>query len=130
MFLKNIKYCFTIILIIFFIFSCTPLSVLADDYGLDKTAEKGFGAGQIPFEKKDLPEIIGQIVGPVLAFIGILFFILIIYGGFLWMTARGNEEQVKKATSIIIQAVIGLIIVSAAYLITKFIGEILLNPVT
>ena len=49
--------------------------------------------------------------------------LLIIYGGILWMTAMGKENQVEKAKNIIIQAVIGLVIVLAAYAITSFIGN-------
>lgn len=98
-----------------------------DNYGLEKTANVGFNKN-IP-NKTDLPTIIGGIVGALLSFIGILFFVLVIYGGYLWMTAQGNEEQVGKATSIVIQASVGLIIVAAAYLITRFLGETIINQV-
>ncbi len=70
----------------------------------------------------DVPITIGKIVGAGLAFIGILFFILMIYGGILWMTAQGNEQQTTKAKGLIIAAVIGLIIVLSAYAITAYIG--------
>ncbi len=66
--------------------------------------------------------IAGTIVGAALAFIGVLFFILMIYGGFLWMTAQGNDQQIEKAKNLIIAAVIGLIIVMSAYAITAYIG--------
>ena len=59
-----------------------------------------------------------------MAFIGVIFFVLMIYGGFLWMTARGNEQQVEKAKDLIISAVIGLIIIFAAYAITMYLGQI------
>ncbi|MBI4812330.1 hypothetical protein HY798_02705 [Candidatus Falkowbacteria bacterium] len=44
-----------------------------------------------------------------------------IYGGYTWMTASGNEQQVEKAKGIIKNAVIGLIVVLAAYVVTAFI---------
>jgi ABC-type phosphate transport system auxiliary subunit len=44
-----------------------------------------------------------------------------IVAGFQWMTAAGNETKVEKALSMIKTAVIGLIIVLAAYAITYFI---------
>jgi len=100
----------------------------ADKYGLDETANAGFG-NNITTSQTDVPSIVGSIIGAGLSFIGVLFFILIIYGGFLWMTARGNEEQVKKATDIVIQAAIGLIIVASAYLVTRFVGETIINSV-
>ena len=51
---------------------------------------------------------------------GDYFLGLIIYGGFLWMTAGGNEENVGKAKKTIYYAVIGMLIIFAAYSITYF----------
>ncbi len=65
----------------------------------------------------------GTIIGTILAFIGVLFLILMIYAGLMWMTAGGNEQTVDKSKSLIINAVIGLIIVLAAYAITAFVGN-------
>jgi len=64
----------------------------------------------------------GQIIGLVLSFIGVIFLILMIYAGILWMTASGNEQQVTKAKGLIINSLIGMIIVFSAYAITNFIG--------
>ncbi|MDD5291266.1 MAG: hypothetical protein PHZ04_04115 [Patescibacteria group bacterium] len=94
--------------------------------GLKDTTEVGFG--KVPTQT-DVPSLIGSLIGAGLSFIGILFFVLVIYGGYLWMTARGNEEQVGTAISIVTQAAIGLIIVATAYLITRFLGETILNKV-
>ena len=68
----------------------------------------------------------GQIIGTVLSFIGVLFLILMIYAGILWMTASGNEQQITKAKDLLINAVIGIIIVFAAYALTTFLGAELL----
>lgn len=46
---------------------------------------------------------------------------LLLYAGFLWVWARGNQEEVKKAKDIIQGTVIGLIIVLAALGITQFV---------
>ena len=131
-FLNKKNFLVVILIALTFVFSCSSL-VLAEDstpakegYGLEKTVEEGFG--KVP-DKTDLPSIIGGIIGAGLSFIGILFFILVIYGGYLWMTAQGNEEQVGKAISIVTQAAIGLIIVAAAYLITRFLGETIIGQV-
>ena len=68
-----------------------------------------------------LEQTIGQLINVVLGFLGIVFLVLVIYAGFLWMTAAGNTDRVGKAKSIMIQAVIGLIILLAAYAITQFV---------
>lgn len=94
------------------------------NYGLTETVKR---AEVLPNSQANVSTIIGQIIGVALSFVGVLFFILVVYGGFLWMTARGNEDQVGKAVSIITQASIGLVIVATAYLITRFVGETVLN---
>lgn len=86
-------------------------------YGLDESA------GSLKTsEEEGIPTILGNVVGAALSFVGVLFLLLMIYGGVLWMTAQGNEQQVEKARNLIISAIIGLIIVLGAYAITSFIG--------
>jgi len=65
--------------------------------------------------------IISKVINVVFGLTGVIVFVLMIYAGILWMTAGGNDEQVKKAQKIIQRAVIGLIIVVLAYAITYFI---------
>ncbi len=69
----------------------------------------------------------GQIIGVILSFVGVLFLILMIYAGILWMTASGNEQQVAKAKGLLMNAVIGIVIVFSAYALTTFIGTELLK---
>ena len=66
-------------------------------------------------------DMIGMIINILLGFLGVVFLILIIYGGITWMTAGGNEEKVTKARTRMINAVIGLVIVMIAYGITYFV---------
>jgi hypothetical protein len=95
------------------------------DFGLTKT----MGIGNVGSAlQQDSPNIyVGQVIGIVLSFLGIIFLILIIYAGFKWMLAQGNESEIEKAKQIIIAAVSGLIIVLSAYAITAFIGNQLTN---
>ena len=67
--------------------------------------------------------VVGGVVDIVLSILGIVFFILIFYSGFNWMTARGNSEKVEKSKETIEAAAIGLIIVLAAYAITNFVFD-------
>ncbi len=69
----------------------------------------------------DLGTIAGTIINTALSLVGIMFLILTVYAGFLWMTARGEEAQVEKATKIIRGSVIGLVITLSAYAITLFL---------
>ena len=85
-----------------------------------KTTANKMGYNPLTSELTILMQI-GLIVNVVFGLTGVIVFVLIIYGGILWMTAGGNDEQVKKAQKIIQRAVIGLIIVVLAYAITYFI---------
>lgn len=87
----------------------------------DAATPSGYTVGAV--NEKTIATQIGSYIQIVTAFVGVLFLILMIYAGYLWMTARGNEEQITKAKNLIIAAIIGLIIVLAAYAITAFIGQ-------
>lgn len=75
--------------------------------------------GTKPEEKAQ--EFAGKLIGAFLSLFGIIFMVLMIYGGYIWMDARGREEELQKAKDIIRSAIIGLIIVMIAYLITYFV---------
>ncbi len=112
------------LLAIFFI-----IPVQADNtYGLDESASRvpAFENQKLNYDQNFLNTRVGAIIGIILSFIGVIFLILMIYAGISWMTAAGNDEKVKKAKDLIINAIIGLIIVLAAYAITAFIGNRLL----
>jgi hypothetical protein len=57
----------------------------------------------------------------LMTFLGIIAVVIILYGGFLWMTAAGNEDKVDQAKKLIVAAVIGLIVILSAYLIINFV---------
>lgn len=69
---------------------------------------------------KTLTEVIGNVIKIVLTLVGIITVIIIVYAGSLWMTAGGNEDQVKKAKQWLKNAVIGLALILAAYAIADF----------
>jgi hypothetical protein len=69
----------------------------------------------------------GRLIGAVLSFVGVLFLIMMIYAGIMWMTAQGNDQQVTKAKDLLINSIIGIVIIFAAYAITAFIGNFVSN---
>lgn len=93
--------------------------VHAQDYGLGKTAVSA-GLDKVG-GTSDVTILTGQIIGTALSMIGIVFFILMIYSGLRWMTARGNSELTQKAQDTIIAATIGMVVVLASYAITTFV---------
>ncbi|MFA6918948.1 MAG: Ig-like domain-containing protein [Patescibacteria group bacterium] len=69
----------------------------------------------------DLVTFIGRLVQIFLSIIGIVLVLLIMYGGFIWMTSEGDPGKVDKAKRIIINAIIGLIIIMASFAIATFV---------
>lgn len=69
---------------------------------------------------------IGLIAQVLLTILGVVFVSLMIYGGYIWMIARGNEDEVDKGKSIIIDATIGLVLVLSAAVISNFVLSSLL----
>jgi len=126
--LIKVKRFYILLMVFVLFFSISIQYVAAIDTGLDTTAQKGYGGKDATVIPKgiprEIPGTIGKIVGAGLAFIGVLFLILMIYGGFTWMLARGNEQEITKAEDLIYSAVIGLVIVLAAYAITAYVGGI------
>ena len=81
----------------------------------------GSKAGVSQGSSADLPTFIGKILNVLFGAFGIILVLYIIYAGILYMTAGGEEEKVKKAKKIIMQTVIGIIIIVAAYSISNFV---------
>jgi len=77
--------------------------------------------GGIPTAGSSLSGIVAAVVKALLGLLGVIFLVLIIYAGFNWMTAQGDEEKVTLAKDTLTRAVIGLIIIIAAYSITYFV---------
>ncbi len=69
----------------------------------------------------NLTQIIGNIINVLLGFLGILLLAYMLYAGFLWMTAMGDSDKVDEAKTIIKNAVVGLIIIAAAFAISNFV---------
>lgn len=83
---------------------------LSDDFS-DAT-----GLGQA-----DLQETIGNLIRVALGFLGVIAVCIVLYGGFKWMTAGGNDEKVGEAKRLMISGLIGLAIIMSAYAIASFV---------
>ncbi len=121
-----------IIITFVFLSSFIALPASAVDLGTELIDSAGSKAGfKSDTTETTLSENIGVVVNMALSMMGIIFTILMIYAGYLWMTARGNDEQVDKAQKIIKASVVGLIITLGAFSITSFIvPRILASTVT
>ena len=82
----------------------------------DLNSARAIGLGN-----ESLKDTINSIIKVVLGFLGLLAVIIILWGGFIWMTAMGDEEKTEKAKKLIIAGIIGIIIILAAYAIAQFV---------
>ena len=93
--------------------------------GLNTTAKTGYQVGQTTLDKNSyLPTIIGRVIGAGLAFLGVVFFAIILYAGLGWILSMGNEEKINNAKDMMIAATLGLIVVLGAYAITNIAARI------
>ncbi len=91
-----------------------------------KKAGKSAGIPATTTEAPTSPAIfIGYLVQIVSGAFGMIFMIRMIKAGVSWMTAGGNEEQLKKAHTAIFSSVIGLAIVLGAFAIAYFVTNML-----
>jgi hypothetical protein len=96
-----------------------PGIALAQGGALDR-ARGVAGAGGIT-TTTHLPELVGNIINSVIAMLGVVMVVLIVYAGFLYLTAAGDDDKVGHAKKILINSVIGLALVFTAYAITSFV---------
>ena len=104
-----------IIALTFVLFALTVMPAFAQlQTGIQYGTFTGLGT-------KDLREGIMAIVRVLLGFLGIIAIVIILYGGFVWLTSAGNEEKVGQAKKIITAGIIGMIIIFVSYAIAEFV---------
>lgn len=112
------------------LFSVIAITVLILPFVVDaETVQSGLddavGNTEI-YQAKANPEgaiysFVGTIIKTIIGLTGIIMIIYMIYGGYLWMTAKGETDRVEKAKHTMQAAIIGIIIVFASYSITAYI---------
>lgn len=92
-----------------------PASVFALDTGLTNVGT------DIGLAQGDLKDTINNLIKMALSFLGLLAVIIILWGGFLWMTAAGDDTKLEKAKKLILSGIVGVVIILAAYIIASFV---------
>lgn len=90
--------------------------------GLNQVGQ-AYGGG----DPKDVRIITANIINVILGFLGIIAVVLILYAGFKWLTAGGNEENIETAKKILTAGAIGLAIILASWGVVTFVLPALLN---
>jgi len=79
---------------------------------------------------RDPRAIAASVINIILGFLGIVAVIIILLGGFKWMTGGGNEDKVGEAKKLIVAGVIGLVIIIASFAIATFVLNSLMTAVS
>ncbi|MFA7662357.1 MAG: pilin [Patescibacteria group bacterium] len=75
----------------------------------------------------DLMTTIVQLINIIMSFLGFIAVIIILIGGFKWMTAQGDDKKVEDAKKTITTGVIGLVVIFAAWGVARFVINLLAN---
>ena len=75
----------------------------------------------------ELPRLILGVINWTLALVAVLVLAFLVYGGFLYITSRGDETQIGTAKQVIINAVIGIIVIGVAAALVNFVIDAVLR---
>ena len=81
--------------------------------------------GSTGLGSRDIKETITAVLNVLLGFLGIIAVIIILLGGFKWMTAAGNDDKIGEAKKLIGAGIIGLVIILAAYAIATYVINVI-----
>jgi hypothetical protein len=99
-----------------------PYFVFAQTAPLNKLQEVGPAGGYSASTNEFTAAVlVGTVVKAFLGMLGIIFIILMVYAGYNWMIAHGDEQKVDKAKDTIREAIIGLVVTVGAYAIWNFV---------
>ncbi len=88
-----------------------------------RTVETRYGLTD-PLENSTVPEVINKLTRFALGIVGAVFLMYFIYGGFMWMTAGGESERIKKSHQALSQALIGIAVVVLSYSVIGFVIQL------
>jgi len=112
------------------LFLATP-SVASSTTNMIDSSDLGIGYGSYTgLGSEDIRATVASIINVALGLLGIVAVVVILIGGFTWMTAGGNDEKVGEAKKWIFSGVIGLAIILSAYAIANFVIDSLVTATT
>jgi len=89
-------------------------------------ANEGASTITVP-EGPDLFEVVKNLLNTTFSIVGVIAVIMVIIGGFHYMTSQGSPEKVQKGKNTILYGIIGMVIVLSAFAIVNFVLDGLLR---
>ncbi len=81
-------------------------------------------------KQQDAATMVALIIQIFMGFLATNFVISIMYAGFNWMNAGGEEKKVEEARNRIVHGAIGILIVVSFYVLTNFVLTQFINAAT
>ena len=72
-----------------------------------------------PLGEKDVRVIFGRVISGALSIMGSIALVMVVYGGILWMTSRGETKMIQKGKDTLTWAVLGVAVIFASYAIVN-----------
>ncbi len=94
-----------------------------DSLGVSYGAKIGLGT-------QDVRTTVASIIRVMMGLLGIVAVVIILIGGFYWMTAGGDEGRVETGKKWIFSGIIGLAIILSAYALANFVINSLVGATT
>ncbi|HRH21958.1 MAG TPA: hypothetical protein PLJ58_02035 [bacterium] len=131
--LANYKWIFAILLATNFVAVSATSAQSLDLWGDSVTQTTKIGESEftaIGLGNRDPRKIAASVIRVILGFLGVIAVCLILFGGFKWMTAAGDDGKVDEAKDLIKAGVVGLLIILAAFSISVFVLNALIGVTT
>lgn len=117
--MKNKKFLVACFLLFSFVFFFFDYSTTLAQFGLENFSDDSdnafFSANQ------SIPETVTRIISIVIGVIGVILLVMLIYGGVLYATSSGNQDQVDRGKKVLTYSFIGIIIVAISFAITNYV---------
>jgi len=110
-----------IIIVALIVICLLPTFVLAQSLGENLKGVAVNSGFSDQTDRNTVVDTVSNLLRIFFSLLGVIFLAIIVYAGFRWMTAGGNEEQIGEAKKLIKNSIIGLAIILASYSITWFI---------
>lgn len=119
--MKNLRK--NLLVLLFLAFFSTLFFVGVDFSSAQGTDTFGVEAvdSEIVLGNRDIRVVVAKIINAVLILLGIVAVVIVLYGGFVYMTSGGQEEKISQGKKILINGAIGLVIILSAFAIVQFV---------
>lgn len=101
----------------------TTGETVKEKYKKQSKAFKGKEGANVGQDTQDPRLVVALIIKWALGLVGIVALGYTVYGGYLILTSRGNEEKLEDGKSTLLTATVGILLILASYGITNFVMD-------